>query len=262
MSAKLEPPGYLYGSRIAHTRLAPVRYRFFYRAFYVLLDIDRFREAARGLRWFSYNNFNLVSFYDRDHGTRDGRPLRPWLEDLLGKRGIRLAGGRIRLLALPRILGYVFNPISVYYCEHADGTLRAIVCEVHNTFGEQHCYLLSREGRAMDYAEPMRKAKLFHVSPLIVMGGEYRFRFTALGERLRVQIRLFQWVDGRDRFLMAAGLQGERRPLSDAQLLANVARVPFMTFKVAAAIHWQALKLRLRGVAYVKKPAPPAEQVS
>jgi DUF1365 family protein len=261
-SMATEPAGYLYVSRITHMRRHPLRYRFLYRAFYLLLDIDRFAQAARGMRWFSYNRFNLFSFHDRDHGTHDGRPLRPWLEDLLGKRGIRLAGGRIRLLAMPRILGYVFNPISVFFCEHADGTLRAILCEVRNTFGEQHCYLLSREGQPMDYAEPLRKAKVFHVSPLIDMGGEYRFRFTPMAERFHIQIRLFQPHEGRERFLMAAGLQGERRPLTDQQLLVQFLKMPLMTLKVVAAIHWQALRIWRRGTPFVRKPAPPAQGVS
>ena len=257
-----EPAGWLYPSRITHMRRHPLRYRFLYRAFYLLLDIDRFAEAARRLRWFSYNRFNLFSFHDRDHGTHDGRPLRPWLEDLLLKRGIRLAGGRIRLLAMPRVLGYVFNPFSVFFCEHADGTLRAILCELHNTSGERHCYLLSQEGEAMDYDEPLRKAKVFHVSPLIAMGGEYRFRFTPLEERFRIQIRLFQPHEGRERFLMAAGLQGERRALTDAELLVQLLKTPLMTLKVVATIHWQVFRIWRRGASFVRKPAPPMEGVS
>lgn len=254
--------GWLYPSRVMHLRQYPVRYRFFYRVFYLLLDIDRLAETARPLRFFSYNRWNLLGFHDRDHGTHDGQPLRPWLERLLGGQGIGLEGGRIRLLCMPRIVGYVFNPISIFYCEHRDGTLRAILCEVRNTFGEQHCYLLSRNGAPMDYASPHHKTKIFHVSPLIGMGGEYRFRFSAPAERFRILIRLFQQADHAPQLLMAAALNGERQPLSDRALLRQLARMPLMTLKVAVAIHWQALKIWLRGASFFRKPAPPAQELS
>jgi uncharacterized protein len=261
-----DAPAWLYPSRVMHLRQWPVRYRFGYRLFYLLLDIDRLAESALRPRLFSYNRWNLFSFHDRDHGARDGRPLRPWLEELLRTQGIDLDGGRIRLLCLPRVLGYVFNPISIYYCEHRDGTLRAILCEVHNTFGERHCYLLSRNGAAMDYDMPQHKAKLFHVSPLIGMGGEYRFRFQPPAQRFRVQIRLLPQMPGQaglaPRLLLAAALQGERRPLSDGRLLAQFLHMPLMTLKVTAAIHWQALKIWLRGAPFFRKPKPPLQEVS
>jgi DUF1365 family protein len=256
---------WLYPSRVMHMRYWPVRYRFSYRLFYLLLDIDQLAQVASRLRLFSYNRWNLFSFHDRDHGPHDGAPLRPWLEALLRAHGIELNGGRIRLLCLPRMLGYVFNPISVYYCEHSDGTLRAILCEVHNTFGERHCYLLSRDGLAMDYAMPQRKAKLFHVSPLIGMGGEYRFRFSAPAERFRILIQLFQKPAQQAtglRMLLAATLQGARLPMSDAELLRQFLRMPLMVFKVTAAIHWQALKIWLRGAPFFRKPEPPVCEVS
>lgn len=254
--------GWLYPSRVMHLRQHPVRYRFFYRVFYLLLDIDRLAESAARLRFFSCNRWNLLGFNDRDHGPHDGQPLRPWLERLLRGQGIELEGGHIRLLCMPRILGYVFNPISIFYCEHRDGSLRAILCEVRNTFGERHCYLLSRNGAPMDYAAPHHKIKIFHVSPLIGMGGEYRFRFSAPGERFRILIRLFQREAGQERLLMAAALSGERQSLSDRSLLLQLARMPFMTLKVAVAIHWQALKIWLRGASFFRKPAPPAHEVS
>jgi uncharacterized protein len=249
-----------------HLRQHPVRYRFGYRLFYLLLDLDRLAESAARLRLFSHNRWNLFSFHDRDHGAQDGRPLRAWLERLLRTRGIELDGGRIRLLCLPRVLGYVFNPISLYYCEHRDGSLRAVVCEVRNTFGERHCYLLSRDGAPMDYAMPQRKAKLFHVSPLIGMGGEYRFHFSPPADRFCVRIRLFQtapWPAAAvPRLLLATALQGERRPLNDGQLLRQFLRMPLMTLKVTAAIHWQALKIWLRGAPFFHKPQPPLQEVS
>lgn len=256
------PGGWLYRSRVMHLRQHPVRYRFLYRAFYLLLDIDRLAQTASQLRLFSHNRFNLLSFHDRDHGPCDGTPLRAWLDVLLRKEAIDLNGGRVRLLCLPRILGYAFNPISIFYCEHRDGTLRAILCEVRNTFGDRHCYLLSRNGAPMDYATPHYKTKIFHVSPLIGMGGEYRFRFTAPAEQFRVLIRLFQHREHHSELLMAATLDGERSSLSDGRLLAQVLRMPFMTLKIVAAIHWQALKIWLRGASYFRRPTPPTQEVS
>lgn len=245
-----------------HLRQYPVRYRFLYRVFYLLLDIDRLPQIAARLRFFSHNRWNLLGFHDRDHGPCDGTALRPWLERLLGEKGIELEGGRIRLLCMPRIVGYVFNPISLFYCEHRDGSLRAILCEVRNTFGERHCYLLSRDGIPMGYDAPHRKTKIFHVSPLIGMGGEYRFRFSAPAARFRVLIRLFQQQAGQTRLLMAASLQGQRRPLTDGALLRQLVQMPLMTFRVVAAIHWQALKIWLRGASFFSKPAPPVQEVS
>ncbi len=252
--------GWLYPSRVMHLRRAPVRYQFFYRVFYLLLDIDALAQSAT--RLFSYNRWNLLSFHDRDHGPRDGSPLRPWLERLLKRHGIELAGGRIRLLCMPRILGYGFNPISVYYCEHRDGSLRAILCEVRNTFGEYHCYLLNRGGEAMQYADPHRKSKMFHVSPLIDMSGEYRFRFSAPDMHFRVLIRLFQAEAGQQRMLMAASLDGKRQPLTDRGLLWQLLAMPLMSIKVMAAIHWQAFKIWLRGARFHPKPSPPRQEVS
>jgi uncharacterized protein len=243
-----------------HLRQFPVRYQFFYRVFYLLLDVDHLAQSAT--RLFSYNRWNLLSFHDRDHGPCDGSPLRPWLEQVLRAHDIHLRGGCIRLLCMPRIVGYGFNPISIFFCEHHDGSLRAILCEVRNTFGERHCYLLSRNGAPMDYSAPHRKAKMFHVSPLISMHGEYRFRFSAPGERFRLLIRLFQQEAGQERMLMAASLDGQRQPLDDRGLLLQLLRMPFMAIKVMAAIHWQALKIWLRGARYFRKPSPPLHEVS
>lgn len=260
MTAPEHAPGWLYPSRVMHLRKHPVRYRFFYKIFYLLLDIDRLAQSMT--RLFSYNRWNLFSFHDRDHGPRDGSPLRPWLEQILHARGIDLSGGRIRLLCMPRVLGYGFNPISIFYCEHRDGSLRAILCEVRNTFGESHAYLLCRDGMPMDYGMPHRKAKLFHVSPLISMRGEYRFRFAAPDEHFHIMIRLFQPQAGQQRLLMAATLDGQRQRLTDRNLLMQALHMPLMTIKVVAAIHWQALKIWIRGASFYRKPEPPTQEVS
>lgn len=248
----------LYPARVAHRRLIAPFYRFVYRVFYLLLDIDRIDEAARPLRLFSYNRFNLLAFHDRDHG--DGRPgaLRCWAEEVLGGQGIALDGGRIRLLCMPRLLGFGFNPISLWYCEHRDGSLRAVIAEVRNTFGEKHSYVLASGGAALPYDFPQEKDKCFHVSPFFDLVGRYRFQLGEPGERLRVVIH-----ESREGMpILDATLAGERLALTDAALLGQVLRMPLMTLKVVGAIHWEALKIWLRGARFHRKPEPPRVKVT
>ena len=247
----------LYSCQVMHRRLVAPFYRFVYRVFYLLLDIDRIDAAAQGMRLFSHNRFNLLAFHDRDHGDGSGR-LRPWVESVLAGAGIELAGGRIRLLALPRLLGHAFNPISLWYCEHRDGSLRAVIAEVRNTFGEQHCYLLSADGAAMPYEMRHEKDKCFHVSPFFDLVGRYRFSLGEPGERVRVAIH--ETREGQP--ILDATVAGERLALRDAAILKLVALMPLMTLKVVAGIHWEALKIWLRGGKFHRKPEPPSVEVS
>lgn len=242
-----------------HRRRVSPRYHFVYRIFYLLLDIDRLGELQQRLRWFSHNRFNLLSFHDCDHGRGEPGGLRRWVEGLLAGRGVDLQGGRIRLLAQPRMFGWVFNPVSFWYCEHADGGLRAVVAEVNNTFGERHSYVLTgaeagaSAGSLLPYGLNLSKEKCFHVSPLFDLKGCYHFRFEEPGERLLV--RLDETREGLA--LIDTAMSGDRRELTDRALLAQVARMPVQAFKVLAAIHWQALKIWLRGASFHKKPPPP-----
>ena len=246
-----------YSCRVMHRRLVAPFYHFVYRVFYLLLDIDRIDAVARGPRLFSHNRFNLLAFHDRDHGDGSGA-LRPWAEQVLGGGGIDLAGGRIRLLAMPRLLGHAFNPISLWYCEHRDGSLRAIIAEVRNTFGEKHCYLLSAGGGAMPYEGQYEKDKCFHVSPFFDLVGRYRFTLGEPGERLRVAIH--ETREGRG--ILDATVAGQRVVLRDGAILKLVALMPLMTLKVVAGIHWEALKIWLRGGKFHRKPEPPQLGVS
>ena len=249
-----EAAGFLYASRVMHRRLIAPLYRFVYRLFHLLLDVDRIDELAARLRLVSRNRFNLVSFHDRDHGAGEPGGLRAWAERMLAAEGVRLEGGRIRLLCLPRILGFGFNPIAIWYCEHRDGTLRAVIAEVRNTFGERHSYLLASGGRPMTYEGTYGKDKCFHVSPFMDLVGRYEFRFAEPAQTVRVLIH--ETREGVP--LLDATLAGERRALTDGALLAQVALMPWMTLKVVAGIHWEALKLWLRGARFHRKPEPPA----
>ena len=246
-----------YSCQVMHRRLVAPLYRFVYRVFYLLLDIDRIDAAAQGTRLFSHNRFNLLAFHDRDHGDGSGR-LRPWAEGVLAGAGIELAGGRIRLLVLPRLIGHAFNPISLWYCEHRDGSLRAVIAEVRNTFGERHCYLLSADGAAMPYAMRHEKDKCFHVSPFLDLVGRYRFTLGEPGERLRVAIH--ETREGLP--ILDATVAGERLALGDGAILRLVALMPLMTLKVVGGIHWEALKIWLRGGKFHRKPEAPKVEVS
>lgn len=248
----------LYPSRISHRRFFPKPYRFVYRVFYLLVDIDRLDALSRRLRFFSHNRFNLLSLHDRDHGRGEPGGLRRWAEGVLRLQGVELNGGRIRLLSLPRVLGYAFNPISLWYCEHADGRLRAVIVEVNNTFGERHSYLIASGGAPLPYEAVYEKDKDFHVSPLMDMESRYRFQFGEPGARCRLVIRAFRG----DAPLMVATLAGERRALTDGSVLRQVLTMPWMAVKVVAAIHWEALKIWLHGTKFHGKPAPPAHDVS
>lgn len=239
----------LYSTRVMHMRTKPRRYRFVYRTFCLLLDVDALDRT--GCRLLSHNRFNLFSVHDRDHGSRGAEPLRGWAERLLRARGIHLEGGPIRLLCMPRVLGYGFNPLSLWYCHHRDGTLRAVIAEVRNTFGEKHQYLLHAGGRPLRAGQAWEADKRFHVSPFIGMQAVYRFHADAPAERLRVLIDEYQ--DGER--LLVATLGGTRRPLTDGGLLWQFLRVPFLSLKVMWLIHWHALKFFLQGVRRYRKPA-------
>lgn len=245
------PQSCIYEGEVMHCRLRPRRHRFVYRVFSLLLDLDALDGLGRRLRLFSYNRFNLFAFHDRDHGDRDGSRLRPWVERRLAEDGIDLGGGRIFIHALPRLLGYVFNPLSVYWCYAADGTLRAILYEVKNTFGEQHSYVLPvARGHVGGSAVRQRCAKGFFVSPFIGMEAEYRFNIREPEERLSILIR--ETVPEGD--LLIATHIAQRRRLSDRGLGRAFLLFPMVTLKVIAAIHWEALKLWVKGVALQKRP--------
>lgn len=248
--------GWLYPARVMHRRRIAPLYRFVYRVFYLLVDIDRLPELQRRVSFFSHDRFNLLSLRTRDYG--DGSGLRAWAESLLLGQGIELEGGRIRLLTLPRVLGWSFNPISMWYCEHRDGRLRAVIAEVRNTFGEKHCYVLASGDAPLPYEQAYEKDKCFHVSPFLDRAGRYRFELGEPGERLRVAIH-----ESRDGVpVMDATLAGERRALTNGALLAQLLRMPWMAVKVVVGIHWEALKLWLRGAGYRPKPAQLPQDVS
>jgi DUF1365 family protein len=237
----------LYVGTVMHCRWRPVRHRLRYRVFSLFVDIDELPALQARLRLFSFNRANLFSLHDRDYGPGDGTPLREMVERQLQAQGLQ-PGGRILLLTMPRILGYVFNPLSVYFCHRLDGTLQATLYEVNNTFGERHSYLIEVEpASAMSARIEQRCAKRFHVSPFLGMEMDYAFTVTPPRDRSDV-LEIGMQVDDALGRLLTARLDARRRPLDDAQLLRAFATCPLLTLKVVAAIHWEALRLWFKGV--------------
>ncbi|MFV0473274.1 MAG: DUF1365 domain-containing protein [Pikeienuella sp.] len=241
----------LYVGEVMHMRLRPFRHQFRYRVFTALLDVDRL-EAAES-RLFRIDRFGFFSFHRRDHGARDGSPLRPWVETLLAREG-RPAPARIMLLSMPRWLGYVFNPLSVYFCHDEDGRLESVIYEVKNTFGDQTPYVLAAEPGA-DGAARHDQTKEMFVSPFIGMEQIYRFTIRPPGERLSIRIR----QGGPEGDELIATQNGRRRALGDRALAGLAFSHPAAALKVIGAIHWQALKLWLKGARFRRYPGAAEE---
>ena len=246
----------LYSGQVMHHRLRPREHTLRYRVFWMLLDLDELDQKSRSLRFFSRNRSNLMGFHDADHGDGSETPLRVQATRLLERRGVDIGSGAIRLLTMPRVLGYVFNPISLYYCHRPDGALAAMIYEVTSTFRERRAYVLPvapEDGRVGRIDQATGKG--LYVSPFMDMDMRYAFKGSVPDDRLDLAI------DGLDSqgLLIATAMRGRRRALSDRAVLAAMAAMPLLTIKVVAAIHWEALKLWLKGVPLTRKP--PAEAI-
>ena len=249
----------IYFGNVMHKRLRPFTHRFSYRIYAFLFDLDELSRLDSELPFFSYNRPGLFSFHDKDHGPRDGSPLKPWAEDHLARAGVDVTGGRIALLCLPRLLGYAFNPLTMWFCYDRADRLQAVIYEVSNTFGERHCYLLPVDHGINEGGPVLQDCdKGLYVSPFIPMESRYRFRLLAPGRRLSVLIR--QSV--REGEILLATWTGRRAPMARSSLFRAFFFYPLLTFKVIAAIHWQALWLWVKGATYQKRPVPPARPVS
>jgi len=220
------------------------------------LDLDELSPLDRKLRLFSHNRFNLLSLFDRDHGDGRDEPIRHRIEAKLREADNAWDGGRVMLLTMPRLFNYVFNPLSVYFCYRRNGELAALAHEVSNTFGERHFYILPPSSAASGRIT-QRCDKAFFVSPFLEMDLRYEFHVTPPGEKAVVSMI----VKRGDAIALTASFAGERLDLTDANLLRAWAGNPLMTLKVIAGIHWEALKMWLKGVRYLgrARPADPSE---
>jgi uncharacterized protein len=234
--------------QVRHTRLRPARNAFAYPTYFLMLPLRSMHREGGGA--VAHNRRGALSFFDRDHG--DGRDnALEWLDGLLLSEGITDATGEAWLHCYPRVLGYTFKPVSFWYCHRDDGSLRAIVVEVNNTFGERHCYLLD----APAYGAELKAAKAFHVSPFCEVEGGYRFRFLVTEGRERTVVRID--YDDAQGALLQTSVSGTLEPATARSLRKALWRHPAMTLGVIGRIHWQALRLWAKRVRFIGKPAAP-----
>lgn len=250
-----KPAAMLYRGEVMHARLKPTPHRFVYRVLNLLIDLDRLDEADRQSSLFGVNRRALYSFHERDHGPRNGSALSAHVRAIAANAGIDLSGGRIELLCYPRLLGYAFNPLSVYYGYRADGPLALLIYEVRNTFGEHHSYICPVRPDEISAAGIRQvRDKRFHVSPFIGMDMRYHFRISPPSEDAKIRI-LETDSDGP---LLAATFNGRKQPLTSTHLIAAFLALPFVTLKVVWGIHYEAARLWLKGV----RLAPPPQRAS
>ena len=248
------PPPYkaavLYPGKVMHQRMRPAPHRFTYTVFSLLIDLDRLSEADSQSALFSVGRINILSFHRKDHGPRDGSSLRRHIEGLLEAGGLPHPE-RILLLCYPRFFGYGFNPLSVYYAYRSDGSLSALVYEVRNTFGGLHTYVCPvKPGQISDAGIRQTQDKEFYVSPFIDMDQTYRFRILPPGNTVKVRIL----EEDRDGPLLSATFSGNVSPLSTKSILSLCLKIPLLTFKVVAAIHWEAFKIWRKRVRFHPRP--------
>jgi DUF1365 family protein len=252
---RTDAPAALYFDDVMRARLKPIGHRFSYRVMSLLIDLDRLDEADRQSPLFGVNRPALYSFHEADHGARNGVSLRHYVDRCAAESGIELSGGRVLLLCYPRLLGYTFNPLSVYFCYRANGELALAIYEVRTTFGDMHAYVLPvQPDQVSDAGIRQSQEKLFYVSPFVEMAMRYHFRVVPPGERVKLRI-LETDCEGP---LLAATFNGRRRVLDTAGLLRTFVALPLVTLKIMAAIHWQALRLRLKGARLVPRPGAAA----
>jgi uncharacterized protein len=238
----------VYAGSVMHRRFSPRHHRFRYRAFWFLLDLDELAELARSTRLFSCNRLNLFSLHDCDHGDGSAASIRGQINTLLRANGVGAAIARVELFCMPRTLGYVFNPLSVYFCRRQNNSLAAIVYQVHNTFGERHSYVIPVEASGRVVRQQCQK--VFYVSPFMDLNLRYDFRITQPGDHISVAIRASNGTSP----VMVAVLTARRRDFSDVTLLSALLTMGAITLKVTAAIHWEALRLLSKRIRLRSRP--------
>ncbi len=247
----------LFPGHVTHARFRPKSHKLAYRIYSLLLDLDELDLLDRKLHFFSVDRFNLFSFHRKDRGNGSTADLRRQIETAMIAAGIVADGGPIRLLTMPRLLGWSFNPLSVFFCYGRDMSLKAILWQVDNTFGERHSYLIPVETREDDEVV-QRCDKAFYVSPFMDMELRYVFRVAPPADTLKIVIQTYD----RDGIVLTARHLGRREELTDRALIKAFVRIPFLTLKVVLGIHWEALKIWFKGVGLRKRPPPPAEPIS
>jgi|TARA_B100001093_G_scaffold410930_1_gene400334 DUF1365 family protein len=237
----------IYNGQVVHKRFKPKVHSFKYNVFSLLIDLSELNTLDQKVYFFSYNKVNLISFYDKDHGERDGSSLKDWVHKHLKKNKVSIDNIKIKILCYPRIFGYVFNPLSVFYVYNSINQLISVLYEVKNTFGEQHTYVFRVEKD--NNLIKNNCSKKFHVSPFIEMNCNYFFRLLKPGNKISVIIDQY---DSEDKILYASQ-DGVRTDFNTKYLIKSYLKHPIMTFKIILAIHYEAFKLWTKGIKFIKK---------
>ena len=237
----------IYNGKVIHKRFKPKEHYFKYSVFSLLIDLSELRKIDQEISFFSLNKFNLISFHEKDHGERDGSSLEQWVKKNLEQNKIETVDIKIKLLCYPRILGYVFNPLSIFFVYNQNDKLISILYEVKNTFGEQHTYVfkVDNENKLIQN----NCSKKFHVSPFIEMNCKYFFRILNPNEKLSVIIDQYDH-EGK---ILFASQDGKKAELNSSQLFKSYLKHPLMTIKIISAIHFEAFKLWMKGIKIIKK---------
>lgn len=242
-------------SRVMHCRLLPKRNHFNYGLYYLAIPLNAIDSLP-----LARNRFSLLSFYDRDHGKRDGSCLADWAQAIFAEHQLDTRDGQITLVCMPRVLGYVFNPVSFWLYRNRHNQLLAVLCEVNNTFGERHTYLCARgDGQALSGNDILQGKKVFHVSPMLERDGNYQFRFDISEEKFNIWI---DFINAKQQKQLITSLKGDFAPMTKPHLRKAFWGYPLLTFKVITLIHWQALKLLAKGIQYLSKPLQQRQRVS
>ena len=236
----------IYNGTVIHKRFKPKIHFFKYKVFSLLIDLSELNNLDKKIGFFSYNKFNLISFFDKDHGDRDGSSVINWVKKNLKENDVNCENIRIKLLCYPRILGYVFNPLSIFYVYDKNDKLISLLYEVKNTFGEQHTYIFKiKENNLLKH----NCEKKFHVSPFIEMNCSYFFRTLKPADKISIIIDQYQLNEK----ILYASQDGKRTEFTTSELIKSYLKHPLMTFKVIAAIHFEAFKLWTKGIKFIQK---------
>ncbi len=253
-----DAPQILFG-RVMHKRLFPKVNAFNYGIYYISVPLSKIDQLKSCGWFFGVNRFNVLSFFEKDHGAKDGGDLKHWVQEILAQYDVN-ADGETTLICMPRVFGYVFNPVSFWLCHNKDGEIKAVICEVNNTFGEAHCYVcLPPKEKAISKKMWIEGEKVFHVSPFLKREGCYKFLFDFESIQPHVQIDFF---NEKARKQLITALYGTWKPYTKTNMRAAFFKYPLVTFKAIALIHWQAVKLIAKGIRYISKPVQRADRVS
>ncbi len=237
-----------------HKRYLPKVNAFNYGVYYLHFPLSKIDDLP-----IAKNKFACLSFYEKDHGYKDGRPLKDWAEDILTINNIKFEG-EVTLVCLPRVLGYVFNPVSFYFCHNLDGELKHVICEVNNTFGETHTYICTKDDDSnISETDILKTKKMFHVSPFLERDGYYKFRFSEKGNSLGIWI---DYYNDNDEIVLVTSLIGKLEEMNSKSLAKAFWRYPLVTLKTIFLIHWQAIKLVAKKIKYVPKPNQLEKKIS